>query len=215
MAPWALEFIDRLSLEAVNQYLHDSTMPVSEALLLVETDGHDPENVEEESLQLQEICREAGATEIRVSHSSAEREGLWKVRRSLNPAMFAKAPYKTNEDICVPISEVPAMLEEAYRIAARYNVITLCFGHAGDGNLHVNFMSHLEQDPGVDEAVRDLFTTTVRLGGSISGEHGVGITKAPYLHLEMGERERKLLRQVKDLFDPQHILNPGKFIEYC
>ncbi len=179
--PCAMEFIDRISLEAVNNYVKEKQMPVAEALLLVECDGHDQQSVNEDLHVLIEKCRQKGATKIQEAQSDQERTGLWSIRKNLSPAMYAMAAYKTNEDISVPISEFPAMLKESYEISKRHNVITLCFGHAGDGNFHVNFMSDKEEDPDVKAAVEDLFRATVAKGGSISGEHGIGITKAPYL----------------------------------
>ncbi len=208
--PCAIEFIDRRSLEAVNAYSQDAGLPVVEALLLVEADGHDQSRVEEETRRFAALCQESGATRITLAQSSQERDRLWDIRRSLNPAMYAKAPFKTNEDICVPISAIGAILDVAYEIGKKFNIATLCFGHAGDGNIHVNFMTREEEDPQVDQAVAELFERTVALGGSISGEHGIGITKAPFLGLEMGIRERRLLADIKKLFDPKNILNPGK-----
>jgi len=208
--PCAIEFIDRRSLEAVNAYRQDAGLPVVEALLLVEADGYDSSRVEEETHTFAALCRECGATRITQAQSAQERERLWDIRRSLNPAMYAQAPFKTNEDICVPLSEIGAMLDAAYAIGNKYEIATLCFGHAGDGNIHVNFMTHEEEDSRVDSAVAELFERTVALGGSISGEHGIGITKAPFLELELGKRERQLLLDIKKLFDPMNILNPGK-----
>ncbi len=210
VTPCALEMIDRVSLEAANKHVQDGNMPVVEALLLVETDGRDRETVFDDLRVLMEICRQEGATEIQEAHSDEERLKLWGIRKSLSPAMYAMAPLKTNEDISVPISEYPAMLEKAYQIAKKYDVLTLCFGHVGDGNIHVNFMSHNENDPDVYAAVDELFRAAVAHEGSISGEHGIGITKAPYLHYELGIREQEILREIKNIFDPHHILNPGK-----
>ncbi|MDX9752875.1 MAG: FAD-binding protein, partial [bacterium] len=162
VTPCALEFIDRTSLEAANSHFAEKSLPVAEALFLIEVDGFEPQKLQEDSRLLAEICRECGAYEITLANSPAEREACWDIRRSLSPAMYAKAPFKTNEDICVPIAAYPEMLKEAYAIADKYNVITLCFGHVGDGNLHVNFMSHQEKDPDVDKAVEELFQVTVR-----------------------------------------------------
>jgi len=212
ITPCALEYIDRVSLEAASSYTKEKDVPEAEALLLVETDGFDESYVQEQARALAEICRQGGAREVREAQSEAERARLWEIRKTLSPAMFAKAPFKTNEDICVPISEFPPMLEEAYAIGGKHQVITLCFGHVGDGNIHVNFMSHKEHDPDVERAVSELFRATVARGGSISGEHGIGITKAPYLAYEMGARERLLLTQIKKIFDPSNILNPDKIV---
>lgn len=210
--PCALEFIDRLSLEAANAHNPAAGLPVAEALLLIETDGMNPDDVLEEKESLIEICRSNRATTITEAANGEERERLWDIRRSLSPAMFAKAPFKTNEDVCVPIASFPTIMEKAYAIGRKYDIFTLCFGHAGDGNLHVNFMSHDERDPQVEKAVGELFRETVALEGSISGEHGIGVTKAPYLSLEMGQREQQLLLDVKRVFDPHNILNPGKIV---
>ncbi len=210
--PCALEFIDRLSLEAANAHNPEAGLPIAEALLLIETDGMNPGDVQEDKQNLIDICRSKGAVSITEAGNNQERERLWDIRRSLSPAMFAKAPFKTNEDICVPIASFPTIVNKAYQIGEKYGIFTLCFGHAGDGNLHVNFMSHNERDPQVEKAVEELFRETVALEGSISGEHGIGITKAPYLSYEMGEREQQLLLDIKRVFDPHNILNPGKIV---
>lgn len=212
VTPCALEFIDRKCLEAGNEYAKDKYIPLAEALLLVEVDGYIKHLVNDDLNSLMEVCREYGAYEIKLSQNEKERADLWAIRRTLSPAMYTKAPFKTNEDICVPVSRYPDILEKAYEISERYNILTLCFGHAGDGNIHVNFMSHDQKDPAVESAVKELFEAVVEMQGSISGEHGIGITKAPYLSLELGESERKLLSDIKQLFDPHHILNPGKII---
>ncbi len=212
ITPSALEFIDKQCLEAAYEFTKDQSMPIAEALLLIECDGFDTETTKEQSESLAKICESKGAKEIRQSINEDERTKLWNIRRSLSPAMYAKATHKTNEDICVPVARYPDLLEKAYGIAEKYNVLTLCFGHAGDGNIHVNFMSNNEKDEDVDNAVRELFETVVKMEGSISGEHGIGITKAPYLALELGETERHLIKQTKALFDPNGILNPDKII---
>jgi glycolate oxidase len=212
VTPCALEFIDRISLEAAHSHVEDKTLPVCDALLLVEVDGFDLDEVKRDSHVLSKICADNGANEITLANSEEERQACWDIRRSLSPAMYAKAPYKTNEDICVPSSQFPTLLEKAYEIADRNHVLTLCFGHAGDGNIHVNFMSHKEKDPDVEKAVDELFQAVVALEGSISGEHGIGITKAPYLAYEMNEKERSLLVDIKKVFDPAGILNPDKIV---
>ncbi len=210
--PCALEFIDRLSLEAANAHQPEANLPIADGLLLVETDGFNQDEVRRDLDILAGICRSNGASKITESQNDAEREKLWDIRRSLSPAMFAKAPFKTNEDICVPVAAFPQILEEAYAIGRKYDIFTLCFGHAGDGNLHVNFMSHDESDPNVEQAVSDLFKKTVEMDGSISGEHGIGISKQPYIAYEMSQTEIDLLTGIKAVFDPHNILNPGKIV---
>ncbi len=212
VVPCALEFIDRKCLEAGNEYAQKHTIPIAEALLIVECDGYNKSDVEKDLEVLMQSCREQGATSIQQAHNEQERINLWAIRKTLSPAMYTKAPFKTNEDVCVPIASYPDLMERAYEISQKHNVLTLCFGHAGDGNIHVNFMSHKEKDPDVEVAVHELFQSVVDMGGSISGEHGIGIMKLPYLHLELGERERQLLKDIKYLFDPNLILNPEKII---
>lgn len=210
--PSAVEFIDRASLEAARAHHGDKNIPLAEALLLIETDGYVQETVVEEARVLADVCRRDGAVQVMESQTAAERDALWAIRRSLSPAMYAKAPFKTNEDICVPLSEIPGMLEDAYAIGQKHGIPPLCFGHAGDGNIHVNFMAQQEHDPAVERAVEELFKRVVERGGTISGEHGIGITKAPYLGIEVGETERSLMRKIKTVFDPHNVLNPGKII---
>ncbi|MDP8244593.1 MAG: FAD-binding oxidoreductase [Candidatus Hinthialibacter antarcticus] len=212
VTPSALEFIDRRCLEAANQYLKDKRMPVADALLLVECDGFDPQRIQDEQNTLIQVSKDCGAQEIHPAQSEEERMALWSIRKNLSPAMHAIAPFKTNEDICVPISEIQGILQDAYEIGDRYKIATLCFGHAGDGNLHVNFMTHNEHDPNIEAAVAELFKATIKRQGSISGEHGIGVTKAPYLEMEVGTTVKNMLIELKKMFDPNNILNPDKIV---
>lgn len=210
ITPSAIEYIDRRCLEAANHYVKDREMPVCDALLLIEVDGFEWNLIEKDQESLIDICRAGGAYQIEPARNEEERKAIWSVRKSLSPAMYTIAPFKTNEDICVPISEIEPTLNDAYAIGERHGLATLCFGHAGDGNIHVNYMSHREQDESAENAVGDLFAAVVRRQGSISGEHGIGITKAPYLNLELGPVEQRVMMDIKQRFDPNHILNPHK-----
>ena len=210
VTPSALEFIDRRCLEAANQYLKDKRMPVADALLLIECDGFDPQRIQDEQDALIEVSKDCGAQEIHPAQTEEERMALWSIRKNLSPAMHAIAPFKTNEDICVPISEIQGILNDAYAIGDKYKIATLCFGHAGDGNLHVNFMTHNEHDPNIEAAVAELFQATIKRQGSISGEHGIGVTKAPYLEMEVGTAVKNMFIELKKMFDPNNILNPDK-----
>lgn len=210
VTPCALEYIDRNSLECVRDYLKTDRLPLVDALILGEVDAYSAKQADSEMYVLTETCRNAGATDIQTASDLSDREALWYIRRNLSPSMFAKAPIKVNEDIAVPIAQFPDMLDEAYAIAAKHKVIVICFGHAGDGNIHVNLMSHREHDPDVLAACREVFERAVARGGTITGEHGVGTMKAAYLELEWGKTEIDLLRKIKSVFDPTNILNPGK-----
>jgi len=210
VVPSALEFMDRVSLECVSAYMGQDRIPPCEAVLLVEADGFELDAVFRDAQVIGEICRRNGAETVRMATELQDRESLWEIRRNLGPSMYQKAPFKFNEDISVPIAEFPTVLQEVYRIGAKHGVIVICFGHAGDGNIHVNFMSHTESDPAVHRGIEEAFRLAVARGGTLSGEHGIGITKAEFLPLEWGGREIELMRSVKRLFDPQNILNPGK-----
>ncbi len=210
--PSALEFIDGVSLECVRAYMGGDRVPTAEAVLLAEVDGFETDVVAKDVDKIGEICDGCGAVSIRKAQAATEREELWQVRRNLGPSMYKKAPIKFNEDIAVPVKEFPGMLKEIYRIADRHGVIVICFGHAGDGNLHVNFMTHKEDDPAIHAAIKEVFERTVVCGGTLSGEHGIGIMKAEFLPLEWGRHEMDLLRGIKRVFDPLNILNPGKIL---
>ena len=210
VVPCALEFIDRVSLECVSAYIGTGEIPIVEAVLLGEVDGFDEDAVYEDAKRVSAICLQNGARTVRQAQDPEERESLWELRRNLGPSMFLKGPFKHNEDIAVPLAESPRMLKEVYDIAAGHGVTAICFGHAGDGNLHVNFMTHSEDDPAVHSSITEIFQRAVARGGTISGEHGIGITKAEFFPLEWGERETDLMRRVKEVFDPLNILNPGK-----
>jgi len=122
-------------------------------------------------------------------------------------------PHKVNEDINVPISQIPEIIRRINKTAKKYQLINVNFGHAGDGNIHTNFMINKDNPDEVKrtkQAVEEIFKATLELGGTISGEHGIGITKAPYLEMDIGKKNLSLMEQLKHLFDPNHILNPGK-----
>ncbi|HOE13037.1 MAG TPA: FAD-linked oxidase C-terminal domain-containing protein [bacterium] len=210
VVPSALEFMDRMSLECVDAYMGREQIAPCEAVLLVEADGFDPDTVLRDAQTMEEICRRSGAETVQRATEPEDRESLWEIRRNLSPSMYQKAPFKFNEDISVPVAEFPAVLQEVYQIGAKHGVPVICFGHAGDGNIHVNFMCHTENDPAAHRGIEETFGLAIAHGGTLSGEHGIGITKSEFLPLEWGEREIELMRNVKRLFDPQNILNPGK-----
>jgi len=148
---------------------------------------------------------------VLVARHSGERERLWAARRELSRALRKVARNKLAEDVVVPRSRIALLIERCRAISERYQIAMPAYGHAGDGNIHVNFLwNDADEKPRVDEAVVRLFETTIELGGTLSGEHGIGILKAPYLPLEQAPGLIALQEQVKNLFDPQGILNPGK-----
>jgi glycolate oxidase len=211
--PRALEFADRASLQAVETYLQEDLSGGAAAMLLVEVDGT-AEATQREAQRIAEIMKTAGALRVNRAESEQEREQLWKARREISPALKTLKPVKVNEDIVVPRSRVPELLREIGAIARRYGFLIASFGHAGDGNIHTNIMIDEADLPRAGEAVREIFAATLRLGGSISGEHGIGMSKAAYLPMELGPETLGAMKRIKQALDPNNILNPGKiFLE--
>jgi glycolate oxidase len=178
-------------------------------MLLIEVDGQDAE------AQLERLGNAlgdaSGQLDLVVAQDSAQRARLWAARKSLSYATRKMATHKIAEDVVVPRSRIGALLSKTDEIAAREKVRALTYGHAGDGNLHVNFLWDTpDEEPRVARAVEALMRETVALGGTLSGEHGVGLAKAPYLHFEQSEDLMTLQKDVKAVFDPKNLLNPGK-----
>jgi glycolate oxidase len=211
--PAALEIVDADALDAVSRYLGSSLAPSGTgALLLLELDGL-ASAVEEELARVSAACRRAGATEILQARGEDERRELWRVRYELSPSLKVLAPLKLNHDVVVPKGRVPELFTLIDRLRRAYALRIPCFGHAGDGNIHVNFLidpADSRQLAGARRAERELFEGVVALEGSISGEHGIGFVKAEFLGLELGPDEIALMKRIKHAFDPRGILNPGK-----
>jgi glycolate oxidase len=214
VVPAALELIDGESLEAVARHLQVRSLAPegTAALLLVEVDGI-AEAVDEEAALVEQACRDSGATEVLRARDEPERQELWRVRRELSLSLKTIASLKFNHDVVVPKGRIPELLGLVRDLRERFQLRIPCFGHAGDGNIHVNIM--VDKDDGAaiaraHEAEEMLFAGVVALEGSISGEHGIGFAKARFLPLELSEDEIALMKRVKKAFDPNGILNPGK-----
>jgi glycolate oxidase len=211
VVPAAIELIDADSLRAAEAYAGKS-LAEGEALLIVECDGT-PAAVEEEIGRVKRACSAVGAVQIRRAASDADRAELWTVRRQVSLALRATGLDKINHDVVVPRGRIPELFEAVDELRRAFALDIACFGHAGDGNIHVNFMIHRDNP---DEVARSkkaellLFERVVRLEGSISGEHGIGFAKKAYLSLELDAAQIELLKRVKAAFDPHGILNPGK-----
>ena len=212
--PAALEIIDADCLEAVGRYLGVSSLapPGTGALLLVEVDGLS-ETVVEETERVQMACRAAGASETLSAKDEAERQELWRVRREISPSLRMIAGLKYNHDVVVPKGRIPELFGVVDQMRREFRLRIPCFGHVGDGNIHVNIMAN-PGDPDeiarAHRAERVLFERVVALEGSISGEHGIGFAKAQHLSIELSPDEIALMQRVKRAFDPNGILNPGK-----
>jgi glycolate dehydrogenase FAD-linked subunit len=214
VVPAALELIDGECLEAVARYLDVRSLAPAgtAALLLIEVDGLS-EQVAGEAVRVEQACREAGASELLRAADEAERQELWRVRRELSPSLKVITPLKVNHDVVVPKARVPQLFALVNELKTRYRLRIPCFGHVGDGNIHVNMMvspDDADQMRRAHDAEVELFRGVVALEGSISGEHGIGFAKAPFLGLELTPETIALMKRVKLAFDPHGILNPGK-----
>jgi glycolate oxidase len=213
VVPAALELVDEPSLRAVEAYVGETVVPPgATALVVIECDGL-PAGVEEEVARVQAAVTGAGAVSVVRARTEAEREHVWFVRRQLSFSLRATGAYKINHDVVVPRGRVPELFGEVARLRDAYGLRIACFGHAGDGNIHVNILidrSNTDQREKAALAERELFTRVVALEGSISGEHGIGFTKAAHLDLELSPDVIALMRRVKAAFDPAGLLNPGK-----
>jgi glycolate oxidase len=184
-----------------------------EAILLIETDGSDEHAVLREIEAVEEICMERGARQVTVARDESERSKLWQARRSVSPALARKAPNKLGEDITVPRSAIPEAIRRIKAISAKHGLPIVIFGHAGDGNLHPNILfdkREPEQWAKVEQMVTDEFAVTLDLGGTLSGEHGVGALKRPYMEQAQGPVSIEVQKRIKAALDPVNILNPGK-----
>jgi glycolate oxidase len=210
--PTTLEFMDNATIRCVEDYLHMGLPVEAGALLIIEVDGV-PEAIAQDVQEIQRTCLANQALEMKVAKDEREADELWKARRSVSTAVVKINPTKVNEDITVPRSRVPDILRQVEAIAKRHNLIIVNFGHAGDGNIHVNVLIDRRR-PGEEErahmAVKEIFEATLKLGGTLSGEHGIGITKAPYVSMELGDLGLEVMKRIKKAFDPNNILNPGK-----
>ena len=213
VVPAAIELVDSNSLRAVEAYLKRLVAPAGTgAIVIVECDGV-AAAVAEESGLVDAACREAGATQITRATNEAERDDVWNVRRQLSLALRATGLLKINHDVVVPRGRVPQLLDAVADLARQFRLRVASFGHAGDGNIHVNLMvdrSDADELKRARQAERLLFERVVELEGSISGEHGIGFAKAPYLSIELSSDQIALMKRVKAAFDPAGILNPGK-----
>jgi glycolate oxidase len=212
--PSALEVADRFTLEAARRHLGAAHLPPGDAHLLVEIDGQTG-SVISEKVALAEILKDAGALEVASALTEAECERLWDLRREFSASLKATGLTKLNEDICVPRSRLVELFDFAARLQKQYRVDVACFGHAGDGNIHVNIMVDLHA-PGVkaraDRALDALFRQVLAWGGAITGEHGIGLAKLPWWKQAASPELRRLHHLIKKALDPRAILNPGKFV---
>jgi len=203
--------MDKLAINAVEDFGHFGLDRDAEVILLIEVDGH-PKALEDEIIEVAKICEMNGA-KVEVAKTDREAEKLWEARRSLSPAVAKLGRTKINEDIVFPRSYLPEALPKLREIGRKYNLKMVNFGHIGDGNVHANFMIN-GLDPGevarAEKAVEEVFDLALSYRGSITGEHGVGITKAEFMRKQFSPQEMELMKKIKRAWDPENLINPGK-----
>jgi glycolate oxidase len=209
LMPRCIEFFDAGTLQAVR----DAGNPIdaqANAMLMIEVDG-EAKDLEDYAMRVADACDESGALEVLVAQEAAQRDKLWAARKEMSPAVRKLAKNKLSEDVVVPRQQQGELLARVRATGERLGVRTLAYGHAGDGNFHVNFLwNEPDEVPAVDRAIEQLFRDTIELGGTLTGEHGVGVLKAPYLSLEQSADLIAVQRDLKRVFDPLGLLNPGK-----
>jgi len=215
VVPATLELMDQTAITCIEEAMHLGLPLDVEAILLLEIDGQSAESVTREIEATAAICREQGARKVAVAQNEEERAALWKARRSVAPSLARRAPNKLGEDITVPRSAIPEAVRRLKAISAKYGLPIVIFGHAGDGNLHPNILFD-KRDPDqwqkVEKMVAEEFAVSLELGGTLSGEHGVGTLKRPYMERALGSVSIALQKKIKQAFDPLNVLNPGKVL---
>jgi glycolate oxidase len=211
IVPSTIEFMDKASIKCSEQA---SPMGLPEGvggLLLIEVDGSQ-ESVLAEAEKIKKIVLGHNALRCDLTQDLAEADRLWGARRTVSQATYNLNPVKIAEDVVVPRSAIPALIRALEEMGKKYGIPILSFGHAGDGNFHVSMMIQDTEDERqkAEEAVEELFAETIRLGGTLSGEHGIGLSKAPYLGMELSDLAILTMKKIKQLFDPNNIMNPGK-----
>ncbi|MFT7824164.1 MAG: FAD-linked oxidase C-terminal domain-containing protein [Sulfurimonas sp.] len=211
--PVAMEFMDDLVVHALKEKLDIELPKDAGGLLIGDVDGNVSEEVEFQLATLEKSFKENGAQDFVVAHAAEERDDLWFARRSASPVITIYGSKKLNEDISVPRSMLPEALKRIYEIGSKHGFNVPCFGHAGDGNIHVNVMvdgSDPKQLEAGHKAIEEIFKLVVEMGGTLSGEHGIGTAKAPFMNIAFNDQELQLFKDLKQAFDPNNILNPGK-----
>jgi glycolate oxidase len=217
--PTAVEFVDRACFEVACDYLNESLLrQEAGAMLIITFDGPNEEEVEREYETAGDLCYEAGAIEVYVADNYTTSERIWRMRRNIPEAWKWFSEHRTTEDIVVPIAAIPQVLEATAEISRKYDTPIPCYGHAGDGNLHAKVVknpdwSYEKWHDTLPEILTDLYRATAELGGTISGEHGIGHKRKKFMPLVCSEAHLEMMRAVKRALDPNNILNPGKIVD--
>ncbi|HCX03457.1 MAG TPA: FAD-binding oxidoreductase [Clostridiales bacterium] len=219
IVPTSIEFMDKLSVHTTCDYLNEH-LPYQKAgsMLLIEVDGTNESVVELDAETIGELCLEHGAIEVYVADNYTTQERVWSVRRNIAEAFMVYSPEQSLEDIVVPIGNIAKLMPEIDKISKKYGIKMPSYGHAGDGNLHTT----LVKDPDMtmdewfeveDKVLKELYDAVYKLGGKLSGEHGIGLKRMKFMKDHLSETELMLMKKIKQAFDPNYIMNPGKIIE--
>ena len=214
--PATIELMDETAIATIEEAMHLGLPLDVEAMLIIEADGREEGSVVQEIEAIADICRATGASEVEVARTEEDRATLWTARRSISPSLARRAPNKLGEDISVPRSAIPEAIAGIKEISRRHGIPIAIFGHAGDGNLHPNILFDKrdpEQVEKMEQAAADVFKLSLELGGTLSGEHGVGALKKPYLEDAVGPLAIEVMRSLRRTLDPKGILNPGKIFD--
>jgi glycolate oxidase len=213
ITPVAMEFLDNLTIRAVEQKYNKGLPIQAGAILITDVDGNAQSELDFQLDQIQKLFKENGAMEFRIAKDEDEAKDIWFARRNASQSLSIYGSKKINEDVTVPRSALPELLKRFDAIAKKYNINIPCFGHTGDGNVHTNVMVDGKDEKQLKighEAIVEVFKETIALGGTLSGEHGIGLSKAPYMSLAFSDEEMALFQSIKMAFDPNNILNPKK-----
>jgi len=216
--PSALEFMERDALVWAKQFV-ESTLKIEDdvqAHLLIEVDGNNMDVLMQEMEGIASVVTEFDCGDILFADNEQQKSELWKMRRRISEAVKSHSVYK-EEDTVVPRAELPVLLKGVKEIGKKYGFHSVCYGHAGDGNLHVNIirgnLSEEQWNGSLKDGIREIFELVKRLGGTISGEHGIGLVQKEYMHIVFDKTQMRLMREIKKIFDPNNILNPGKIFD--
>jgi glycolate oxidase len=214
VTPVAMEFLDKLTIAAVEEKFQKGLPKDAGAILITDVDGNSAEELDSQLQIIEKSFQENGCSEFKIAQSQTEANDIWFARRNASPALAVYGNKKLNEDITVPRSKLPDLLEAIYAVGEKYGLNIPCFGHTGDGNVHTNVMvqdaNDKEQLEKGHKAIEEIFQIAVDLEGTLSGEHGIGLAKAEFMPLAFSEAELNLFKRIKQAFDPNGILNPGK-----
>jgi len=211
VTPCALEFLDGESLRLARAHGGDA-VPIAGAMLIIEADGED-QTLEASVAAISRAARGAGLIDLASAASEAETANLWAARKALSPALRTLSPQKINEDVVVPVSRIPELVAAASSLSVRHSLPIVCFGHAGNGNLHINLLPRDDAERArAEECLSEIFDVVIALDGTLSGEHGIGLMKRDFMPRALDANALALMRRIKADFDPDGILNPGKLL---